>query len=468
MNRIQDKRPRIGLLGLMTDGYEDTFPGIMETQKKYAQSLVKLVEKDIELIFEEIGANRESIERITADYNERRLDGILIVLLAYSQGAWLLKAMQKNRLPLAVAVLQTEDVVLPGFTEYDLTINQGIHGAQDNCNILMRLGIPYQVYAGSRFSEDFQEFIADFARAAKTRSVLQNMRIGTIGRMQGMGDILTDELQLFSKLGVEMCHDDLGLVYDLMQQLTEEEVERVIQSDLEEFQVDGKLNRESHETAVREYLGFKKYLEKYKYDGFTAHFDMFGEDGRFRQLPLYAASKLMGEGYGYAAEGDIICAAMVRAGQELGNRPGGFTEMYMMDEKTGSIIFCHAGEGNYKLAAPGKKPRLIDRFLGEGGLENPPTIMFVPRPGRATLVSMVSVKGEKFRLVVSRGEILDREDMRNCEMPYFFFRPDTGVKHCVEQWLKLGGTHHEVICPGDVSRRWRMLCEMLDVEYVEV
>lgn len=464
----QSGRPRIGLLGLMTDGYETTFPGILEKQRKYARSLAGMYSDEVEIIFQEIGANRESIEKITADYNAGGIDGILIVLLAYSQGAWLLKAMQNNKLPVAVAVLQTDDTVQKDFEEFDLTINQGIHGAQDNCNILMRLGIPYQVYAGSRFSEEYHTFLIDFARACRTRSVLQKMRIGTMGRMQGMGDILTDEMQLFTRLGVEICHDDLGCVYSLMTNLTEHEIEKVIAEDAQEFQMDPKLTKESHQIAVKEYLGFKKYLEDNRYDGFTAHFDMFGQDGRFRQLPLYAASKLMGEGYGYAAEGDIICAAMVRAGHELSGAPAGFTEMYMMDEGTDAILFCHAGEGNYKMADQAKKPRLIDRYLGEGGLENPPTIMFVPGKGRATLVSLVSVKGEKFRLVVSKGEMLEKEDLERCEMPYFFFRPDSGVKNCVEAWLKQGGTHHEVICLGDVSNRWKMLCEMLDLEYVEV
>ena len=104
-----NRKTRIGLLGLMTDGYEDTFPGILERQKRYAQSIVNMFSNDIELVFEEIGTNRAKIEKITASYNAMELDGILIVLLAYSQGAWLLKAVQNNRLPLAVAVLQTDD-----------------------------------------------------------------------------------------------------------------------------------------------------------------------------------------------------------------------------------------------------------------------------------------------------------------------------------------------------------------------
>ena len=151
-------RPVIGLLGLMTDGYEETFPGIMAQQKAYGEELATSLSPYMDVVFERIGGNRREIEEIVKDYNCRELDGILIVLLAYSQGAWLLNAMRENRLPVALAVLQPDDVAEEEFVELDLTRNQGIHGAQDNCNILMRLGIPYEVYAGSRNEARFFTF----------------------------------------------------------------------------------------------------------------------------------------------------------------------------------------------------------------------------------------------------------------------------------------------------------------------
>ncbi len=114
------------------------------------------------------------------------------------------------------------------------------------------------------------------------------------------------------------------------------------------------------------------------------------------------------------------------------------------------------------------KPKLIDRVLGEGGLDNPPTPIFTPEYGRATLTSLVSLNGDKFRLVVAKGEILKKTDMKNCEMPYIFFTPDTGVRSCIDGWLRNGGTHHEVINLGDCANRWKMLCDMLGIEYVEV
>lgn len=194
---------------------------------------------------------------------------------------------------------------------------------------------------------------------------------------------------------------------------------------------------------------------------------MFKGDGRFKQIPMMAASNLMAEGYGYAAEGDAITASLVAAGHVLIG-DAHFTEMYAMDFKRNSILMSHMGEGNWKIARKDRPIKLIDRELGIGKLNNPPTVVFMAQPGPATLVSLVSLEGERYRLVVSKGEILDTEEAKHIEMPYFHFRPSTGVKACLDGWLINGGTHHQCLNLGDNTQRWKMLCDMLGIEYVEV
>ncbi|MCW1297031.1 MAG: arabinose isomerase, partial [Candidatus Parvarchaeota archaeon] len=112
--------------------------------------------------------------------------------------------------------------------------------------------------------------------------------------------------------------------------------------------------------------------------------------------------------------------------------------------------------------------KLIDRSLGIGGLGNPPTVLFSAQPGAATITSLVALEGEKFRLVVSKGDVLDTEEMPHVEMPYFHFKPETGVRNALNGWLKNGGTHHECFNLGDQTKRWKLLCEMLGIEYAEV
>jgi len=462
------KKPKIGLLGLITGGYEDIFTGIIDRQTRYAKELVATLTPVVDVIFERPGLNRQEIESIVKEYNMRDVDGILIILLAYSQGTYILRALQENRVPIALAVVQPDQEVSDDWEELDLTVNQGIHGAQDNANTILRSGFKCQFFAGNRHEHHFVEFVEDFGKSCQARKKLRNMRTGVFSRMCGMGDTLTDDMAFMSKIGPEICHDTIGSVYSRMQAITKDEIDVQVESDKTLFDVDPKLSYESHSTAVRTYLGFKRYLLDKKYDAFSAHFDQFADDGRFRQLPLYAASNLMAEGYGYAAEGDVMCASMVAAAHILGNMDANFTEMYTMDFSKQAIIFCHAGEGNWEAARKDMKVRLIDRYLGEGGLENPPTFIFTPQYGKATLTSLVAIEGNRFRLVVAKGEILPKSDLKRCEMPYIFWRPESGIENCVEGWLRNGGTHHEVINLGDVSRRWKFLCDMLDVEYVEV
>ena len=462
------RKPKLALLALMTEGYESVFPGIIARQTKYAHELVETMSKAADVSFAGIGLNRSAIEELVKQYNAEGLDGMVIVLLAYSQGNYLTRALENNRLPLALAVVQPDQEVLDDWVELDLTVNQGIHGAQDNANIIMKSGVPCQFFAGNRHEERFVMFLSDFAKACYARSTLKNMRTAAFSRMCGMGDILTDEYAFTRVIGPEVCHDTIGSIVSRMQKVSDTEIAAQIEKDKQQHDVDLKLSYEAHAEAVRMYLAFKSYLQEKGYGAYTAHFDQFADDGRFKQLPLYAASNLLAEGYGYAAEGDYMCASMVAAADALGSNDANFTEMYTMDFAKKAIIFCHAGEGNWATHRKDMKVKLIDRYLGEGGLENPPPHIFTPEVGRATLTSLAYAGNGKFRLVLAMGNILPKSDLTGCEMPYFFWRPDSGIEKCVEAWILNGGTHHEVINLGDVRARWKMLCSMLNIEYVEV
>ena len=94
--------------------------------------------------------------------------------------------------------------------------------------------------------------------------------------------------------------------------------------------------------------------------GFSFHFDSIGGDGRFQQLPLLAASDLMADGYGYAAEGDTNTASLMCAGQTMIG-DAHFSEMYAMDWELDSVLISHMGEGNWKIARKDRPVRLIDR-----------------------------------------------------------------------------------------------------------
>ncbi len=459
--------PRIGVLALMLEAYEPIFPGITARQTAYVREVLDSLAGTAEFTFDSLALNRADIEQKTAAYNRDGLDGILILLCSYSQGQYLVRAMQENRLPLALALIQPDETVGDDFEELELTVNQGIHGSQDNANALLRAGISCAYYAGSRFGDEFSAFVTDFGSAARTVRRMKTMRIGIVGKLAGMGDVVTDDMAFYRKLGPEFVYDSIGSVTKCVEQVTKEEIGARVALERTLFDIDSKMPTERHAYAVKLYLGLKRYVEENGYAGYTAHFEEFGADGRYEQLPLLAASNLLAEGYGYAAEGDASCAAMVAAMHTLCGQAN-FSEMYMMDLKRDAILLCHAGEGNWKTCRADRKPFLMDRVFNEGGLSNPPTPIFAPDAGRASLISIMHLEGERFRLVCAHGELPMQPELKKIDMPYLFFRPDSGAAALARRWLEAGGTHHETVVYGEHRNRLRLFASMLGIEYTEV
>ena len=132
-----------------------------------------------------------------------------------------------------------------------------------------------------------------------------------------------------------------------------------------------------------------------------------------------------------------------------------FSEMYAMDWELDSVLISHMGEGNWKIAPRDRPVKLIDRELGIGRLDNPPTPVFSAQPGPATTAALIPVEGDYYRLLVGHGEVLDTPELPKVEMHYFHFRPDAGMEESMNRWLSLAGPHHFVTNLGDHRARWR-------------
>jgi L-arabinose isomerase len=461
-------RPRIGLLGIMQELYDDMIPGITEHQADYAGQVAERLKDTAEVVFTGPARNRDDVEARVRELVSNRVDGIAIVMLTYGPAMRTVRALMETSVPLLLANIQPERTITAEWDMADLTYNQGIHGAQDQANALVRIGAPFSVITGDWRSEGFERAFADWARAAQTVTALKRGRIALLGYpMNGMGDILYDPPALLRRLGPTIVSEDLGVLVSRIEAVSDADVEALVKQHHERFEVASDLPAERHQYAARMELAIRSMMAERDYQGFSFHFDSIGGDGRFQQLPLLAASDLMADGYGFAAEGDTNTASLMCAAQTLIG-DAHFSEMYAMDWELDSVLISHMGEGNWRIARPDRPVRLIDRELGIGRLDNPPTPVFSATPGPATTAALVALEGEYWRLVVGHGEVLDTPELPKVEMHYFHFRPQQGMEPFMDQWLSLGAPHHFVLNLGEHAARWRRLAELLDLEYVEI
>jgi L-arabinose isomerase len=458
-------KPRIGLLGIMQSLYDDMLPGIAERQAGYAAELAETLKDVAELELAPPVKEREDAERVMRDFEGRELDGLLVVMLTYGPAMRVARLLAHTRLPICLANIQPVPAVTDAWDMADLTYNQGIHGAQDTANAMVRAGRAFDVITDDWRADSFRAAIGQWARAAAAITRWRSLKVAVFGyAMNGMGDTRVDEHDLMRRLGPQVDALAPGALWRSAAAVAEPDVLELIAAEDAQFEIDPRLSREEREDHARMQLGIERLLRAGGYGAYSTHFGAIAEDGRFARLPLAAASSLMAAGFGFGAEGDAVCAALMAAGQRMLGETQ-FTEMYAMDFPSDSILMSHMGEGNWRLARPDRPVRLIKRPLGIGGLDDPPTFLFQYLPGPATLATLTPLGGERFRLLVAEGEVLDAEELPALEMPYGRFRPDTGVRDCMDAWLRLGGPHHQILNPGRQTEAWRVFSELAGVEF---
>jgi len=458
------ERPRIGLLGIMQELYDEMLPGITERQAGYARDVGEALSSVADVQVADPARNRADVERTVAEFEAAGVDGVLVVMLTYGPGMRVARALGNARLPICLANIQPVPQVTDAWDMADLTYNQGVHGAQDTANAMVRSGVPFHVITDDWQSDAFRDAVERWARAARAVTTWRSLKVAIFGYgMNEMGDIRVDETALLRKLGPQVHYLAPGLLYREVEAVSRDAIDAAIAEEDELFEIDPALSTEEREDHIRMQIALEKILRERGYGAYSTHFDAIADDGRFTRLPMAAASTLMARGFGFAGEGDALTAALVAAGHKL-LPDAHFTEMYAMDFPSDSILMSHMGEGNWRVARTDRKPRLIKRPLGIGGLADPPTILFQYQPGPATLATLLSLGGERFRMLVSEGEVLDTEELPSLEMPYGHFRPDSGVRACLDAWLRLGGPHHQVMHMGRHLEDWRIFCRLLGIE----
>src|SRR5712691_5422856 len=223
MSASVGRKPRIGILGIMQDLYDDMIPGIAQRQEGYAAELAAHL--SVPGAFEFVPAKaikyREDAERVMRDFEVADLDGVLVVMLTYGPAMRVARLLSESRLPICLANIQPELNVTPAWDMADMTYNQGVHGAQDTANAMVRAGRRFAVLTDDWRSATFREDVGRWARAAAAATAWKRLKVAIFGyAMNEMGDIRVDESALVRTLGPAIIAVAQGDLYRGMQDVT--------------------------------------------------------------------------------------------------------------------------------------------------------------------------------------------------------------------------------------------------------
>ncbi len=461
-------KAKIGLLGLMLELY-DRIDWLKPDMSRFAEELSATFAPFAEVDFPGVCNTREQVDQAVARFERDERDLIVVVLLTYAPSHIALPALQRTHLPILIYNTQGLREVTEVTTGDDTTRNHGMHGVQDLCNVLLRSGRPFHLQTGHYQDASTQAEIKSWCDAARTARFVRQMCIGEIGYpMEGMGDFGLDETAFLGQMGTQVRRIAMQHLAERARCAPRTSIVEQMAADRRRFAFADDITEAEHEAAARLEWAIGDILRDRGMQGFSYHFMAVGDEGWLDTLPFLAASKLLGEGYGFGGEGDATSAAAVAMMRELAGTSN-FTEMFTMDFANNAVLMMHMGEGNWTMARRDEPVHVVRASLGLVDLRVEPILLaFSLEPGEATLVALQTVAGGKLRLIATEGRVLDFPYVADLARPHFKFAPEAPLGEFLTRFSQAGASHHQAMAYGHWASTVEKTAALLGVDFVRV
>jgi L-arabinose isomerase len=456
------ERPRIGLLPTMIDMYRE-MPDFQRKVEEMAVELCERLGEVAEVTYAAPCDDRPGVDAAAAEMAAAGVDLLLVLPLTYTLSHIVLPAVLQTKLPALILNTQPRRTFTPDLDDMTFEENQALPCVYDLANAFARNGIRFRAVTGYYRDPAFLAEVKEWIEAAAAARAVRQMRIGVVGHaMDGMGDFALDTTALLGQVGVEVKHIPPGEVAARAAAAPADEIERQMAADCAAFEVQEPLPHEEHRAASRLEWALRRTVEEHGLVGIAVHFMTVDDDGRFEAWPLMAASKLMGEGYGYGGEGDVSCAAVMAMTNRLCGASH-FYEGWAMDFEREAVLFMHMGEGNYRLAHPERRVRLVRYPFGMKAPYPPVNLVFELQAGDATVVNLTTGPGGRLKFTVTEGRVLDFTAVRAVPMPQGAFKPDLPLAEFLRRSFEAGASHHSSLVYGRHAEKVLKLADLLGV-----
>jgi len=437
----------IGLLPLYLKLYDEIDAGHHELFEPFIRQIAERLQANgAEVVRSGVCRVESEFKAAVQRFEQADVDCLVTVHLAYSPSLESVGVLCGSRLPVVILDTTMDAAFGPDVDPERIMYNHGIHGVMDLASMLRRTGKTYSIVAGHMDKDPVIERVLTRVHAARAAQCFRTTRAVRIGEpFKGMGDFSVEPSVLRDVLGIESEQVSLEDLAAHIEKVTDADVAAELASDNERFHVTAP--QDVHMRTLRVCLGLRALLDEREATAFSMNFLEFDRpDGPTGTIPFLEASKAMARGIGYAGEGDLLSAALVGAlSQGFGSTT--FTEMFCPDWAGSTIFLSHMGEVNPDIAAA--TPRLVEKSFPFTPSQNPAILACSPRPGSAVFSDIVPGPDHSFSLIVAPVEILDLPPETMQESIRGWMRPRMDLARFLEEYSRLGGTHHSALTLGD-------------------
>lgn len=455
---------------------EETLRQVAEHSQQIAQGLGQAGQVPVQVVFKPVVKTTEEIYRICQDANvAENCVGVVAWMHTFSPAKmWIggLKILKKPLLHLHTQF--NRDIPWSSIDMDFMNLNQSAHGDREFGFIVSRLRMNRKVVVGHWQETEVLQQIGDWARVACGWHDWQGAKFARFGdNMRFVAVTDGDKVEAEMKLGFSVNTYGIGDLVQVINQVSDGEVDRLTQEYEERYAVVEALRKGGNQynalrDAAKIELGLRTFLEEGNFKGFS---DTFEDLHGMVQLPGIAAQRLMGQGYGFAGEGDWKTAALVRAMKVMGSGlEGGNAFMedytYHFDPNNSLVLGSHMLEIDESIA--NGKPSCEVHPLGIGGKADPVRLVFNVAGGPALNASIIDM-GNRFRLLVNEVEAVEpQHDLPNLPVARVLWKPYPDMKTGCAAWILAGGAHHTCYSQNLSSEQLQDFADMAGIESVVI
>ncbi len=452
----------------------ETLEKVAEHSREIAAALGNSKHIPVRAIFKPVLTTSESIRELCLEANSSRsCIGLITWMHTFSPAKMWIAGLSLLKKPFAHLHTQYNREIPWGEIDMDfMNLNQAAHGDREFGFIGSRLRLERKVVVGHWQDEDVQQKLGTWVRAAAAWADWQGGRIARFGdNMRDVAVTEGDKVEAQIRLGYEVHGYGVGDLVKIVHEVPDAEIDKLLEVYLATYEVaadlkPGGAKHASLREGARIEAGLRQFLSAGDFKAFTTTFeDLHG----LSQLPGMAVQRLMGDGFGFGAEGDWKTSMLVRAMKVMSaGMPGGVSFMedytYHFSASGDKVLGAHMLEICESIAAT--KPRLEILPLSIGGKADPVRLIFDANTGPAIGASMMDM-GQRFRMVANVVDVVKTDQpLPKLPVARALWLPRPNLKTAAEAWIYAGGAHHTSFSYAVTAEHLQDFADMAGIEFL--
>ena len=454
----------------------ETLKKVAEHSRDIAHALNSAPAIPVKVVFKPVLVSPDAVtELCRAANNAKNCIGLITWCHTFSPSKMWINGLKQLAKPVAHLHTQFNRDIPWATIDMDfMNLNQAAHGDREHGFIWSRLRKNRKVVVGFWQEKSVQAMLGAWVRAAAAWHDWQRAKFARFGdNMREVAVTEGDKVSAQIKFGFAVNGYGVGDLVKRVNAVSEKEIEVCVKNYEGIYEVGGDLKKggkrhKSIREAARIELGLRAFLAEGDFKGFTTTFeDLHG----LAQLPGLAPQRLMGEGFGFAGEGDWKTAALVRAMKVMASGlPGGTSFMedytYHLHPAGKVVLGSHMLEICPSIASG--KPSLQVHPLGIGGKADPARLVFNTPAGPALNAALMDF-GNRFRLLVNEVDVIAPEQpMPKLPVAQALWKCRPNFEDACAAWIYAGGAHHTGFSQAVTTEMLEDFAGMAGIELVVI